>query len=338
MPTRPDAAPPRLLLVAPDGQFAWQLRPLLDRRGIVCRMRATAEQALSALDEPGQRFDIVVLDGSVPGVDQLRVYARLRVESTVPPVPILFSRSPFAPDEAASDGPPDVYVGGAATTETIAERAWMLLPGRPDDTASARPTTISPPSDRPAHRGPRLRVVARAVGVRLRRLAGYAALASLVGFGAWPIAGLASTPTILADSPRGAAGARPTRMDHGAHRPGAIAGRVVANGTGRPVGGAVVRLRDESSERATLAEADGNYRLTEIRSGIYDLRVCAAGFAAATLRTGVVDGTVTTTAILLESEAGSPAATATAGCADPMASRGVGRGAMLGRDGADWGS
>jgi two-component system alkaline phosphatase synthesis response regulator PhoP len=78
----------RLLIVEDDVRLARGLARNLALEGFEVHSVHTGEAALATLDEDGGRFDFVVLDIMLPGIDGLEVCSRLRARGQ--DVPILF--------------------------------------------------------------------------------------------------------------------------------------------------------------------------------------------------------------------------------------------------------
>ncbi len=80
--------PPRLLVVEDDARLAAGLCRNLEIEGFEVESVGDGEHALEVLDRPGGRYDLVVLDIMLPGIDGLDVCRRLRGRGDR--VPILF--------------------------------------------------------------------------------------------------------------------------------------------------------------------------------------------------------------------------------------------------------
>jgi DNA-binding response OmpR family regulator len=80
--------PVRLLIVEDDEHLARGLARNLGLEGFAVTTVHTGESALEALAEHGQRFDFVVLDIMLPGIDGFEVCSRLRERGQ--DLPILF--------------------------------------------------------------------------------------------------------------------------------------------------------------------------------------------------------------------------------------------------------
>ena len=152
---------PKLMVVEDDAMLAKGLESALAKEGYAVHWVASGEAALSAL--AADRFDCMVLDIGLPGIDGFEVLRRLRVDGQSLPVLVLTARDavddrvhgldlgaddylvkPFALPELAArvralgrrgrapSGPKILH--GPLTLDTNSRRAW--LDGAPLDLAA----------------------------------------------------------------------------------------------------------------------------------------------------------------------------------------------------------
>ena len=116
----------RLLLVAAPAAPIRALAPRLqdpDLQLIVC---GSDREALERL---GRSLpDVVVLDGSLPRPDVVRLYGRLRSTIAGANVPILFTSHDESSVDLARTTAPDFYVGPEAMLEGIEQLLFTFLP------------------------------------------------------------------------------------------------------------------------------------------------------------------------------------------------------------------
>jgi membrane protease YdiL (CAAX protease family) len=140
----------RILLVAAPIAPIRALTPRLqdpDLQLIVCG------SAREALDRLGASLpDLVVLDGSLPRADVIRLYGRLRASVAGANVPILFTSHDESSVDLARTTAPDFYVGPEAALEEIEQLLFTFLP----DTLFEEESSVEPePIERPVPgRGP----------------------------------------------------------------------------------------------------------------------------------------------------------------------------------------
>ena len=116
----------RILLVATSNAPIRALAPRLrdpDLELIVCG------SAREALDRLGTSLpNLVVLDGSLPRPDVIRLYGRLRASVAGANVPILFTSHDESSVDLARTTAPDFYLGPEATFEEIEQVLFSFLP------------------------------------------------------------------------------------------------------------------------------------------------------------------------------------------------------------------
>jgi DNA-binding response OmpR family regulator len=83
---------PRVLIVEDEQHLAEGLRFNLEAEGYQARIVETGELALQTLLDPSTRYDLVVLDVMLPGIDGFGVVAELRQRRQYVPVLILTAR------------------------------------------------------------------------------------------------------------------------------------------------------------------------------------------------------------------------------------------------------
>jgi two-component system alkaline phosphatase synthesis response regulator PhoP len=86
------ASPRRVLIVEDEQHLAEGLRFNLEAEGYVAQIVETGELALEALLDPVARYDLVVLDVMLPGIDGFAVVSELRQRRQYVPVLILTAR------------------------------------------------------------------------------------------------------------------------------------------------------------------------------------------------------------------------------------------------------
>lgn len=77
----------KVLLVEDEVELGTALARVLERRGFQVQHRATGHDALQALAQ--ERFEVVVLDLGLPGMDGLQLLQRLRDHGNTMPVLVL---------------------------------------------------------------------------------------------------------------------------------------------------------------------------------------------------------------------------------------------------------
>jgi len=82
----------RVLIVEDEHHLAEGLRFNLEAEGYAANIVETGEQALQALLDPSARYDLVVLDVMLPGIDGFGVVTELRKERQYVPVLMLTAR------------------------------------------------------------------------------------------------------------------------------------------------------------------------------------------------------------------------------------------------------
>jgi DNA-binding response OmpR family regulator len=82
----------RVLIVEDEQHLAEGLRFNLEAEGYEARIVETGEQALETLLDPTTRYDLVVLDVMLPGMDGFAVVSELRTQRQYVPVLILTAR------------------------------------------------------------------------------------------------------------------------------------------------------------------------------------------------------------------------------------------------------
>jgi DNA-binding response OmpR family regulator len=141
-PIAPGAGTVRLLLVEDDASLANGLTRALANQGYEVAAAASGEEALERIG--AERFDLMVLDIGLPGIDGFELLKRMRAAGHAQPVLILTARDlgaddympkPFALPELAArvralgrrgrgqTGPRIVH--GPLTLDTNARRAWL---------------------------------------------------------------------------------------------------------------------------------------------------------------------------------------------------------------------
>jgi DNA-binding response OmpR family regulator len=89
---RPSGMPQRVLIVEDEQHLAAGLRFNLEAEGYSTDIVETGELALQTLLNPSTRYDLVVLDVMLPGIDGFSVVAELRKQREYVPVLILTAR------------------------------------------------------------------------------------------------------------------------------------------------------------------------------------------------------------------------------------------------------
>lgn len=82
----------RVLIVEDEQHLAEGLRFNLEAEGYAAQIVETGEQALQLLLDPATRYDLVVLDVMLPGIDGFAVVSQLRQQRQYVPVLILTAR------------------------------------------------------------------------------------------------------------------------------------------------------------------------------------------------------------------------------------------------------
>jgi membrane protease YdiL (CAAX protease family)/DNA-binding NarL/FixJ family response regulator len=134
----------RILLVAAPAAPIRDLAPRFqdpELEVIVCG------SAREALDRLGASLpDLVVLDGTLPRPDVVRLYGRLRASVVGSNVPILFTSHDESSVDLARTTAPDFYVGSDATFEEIEQLLFSFLPDALFEEDAAK---LPRPVDRP---------------------------------------------------------------------------------------------------------------------------------------------------------------------------------------------
>ena len=81
----------RVVVVDDEPTIAEVVSRYLERAGYEATTASDGPEALAAARAPGRRFDLVVLDLMLPGIDGLEVMRRLRAEAGTPPAIILLT-------------------------------------------------------------------------------------------------------------------------------------------------------------------------------------------------------------------------------------------------------
>ncbi len=116
----------RLLLVAAPGAPIRALAPRLQDPDLQLILCGSAREALERL---GRSLpDVVVLDGSLPRPDVVRLYGRLRSTIAGANVPILFTSHDESSVDLARTTAPDFYVGPEAPLEEVEQLLFTFLP------------------------------------------------------------------------------------------------------------------------------------------------------------------------------------------------------------------
>jgi DNA-binding response OmpR family regulator len=125
----------RVLVVEDESAIANIVRIALEREGYRVLCVRTGEEALAEL--PRHRFDLVVLDIGLPGIDGLEVCRRVRASSTVPII-MLTARDEEADRVAGLELGADDYVPKPFSPRELAARVKAVL----------RRTAAEPQTDR----------------------------------------------------------------------------------------------------------------------------------------------------------------------------------------------
>lgn len=116
----------RLLLVSAPGAPVRALAPRLEDPDLQLIICGSAREALERLGK--SLPDLVVLDGSLPRPDVVRLYGRLRATIAGANVPILFTSHDETSIDLARTTAPDFYVGPEATLDEIEQLLFTFLP------------------------------------------------------------------------------------------------------------------------------------------------------------------------------------------------------------------
>jgi membrane protease YdiL (CAAX protease family) len=116
----------RVLLVAAPAASIRDLAPRLQDPDLDLMVCGSAREALDRLG--ASLPDLVVLDGTLPRPDVVRLYGRLRSSVVGSNVPILFTSHDESSVDLARTTAPDFYVGSDATFEEIEQLLFSFLP------------------------------------------------------------------------------------------------------------------------------------------------------------------------------------------------------------------
>jgi two-component system response regulator MprA len=145
-------AAPRVLVVEDDGRLAATLDRVLEAEGYEVELAADGPQALRSARE--RRFDLVVLDVMLPGLDGIAVCRRLRATGQVP---ILLLTALGGTEERVKGldaGADDYLVKPFAYQELLARVRALLRRVAPNDHLRFADLLLEP-SSHSAWRGPR---------------------------------------------------------------------------------------------------------------------------------------------------------------------------------------
>jgi len=106
----------RVLIVEDEAHLAEGLRFNLEAEGYAVQLAADGEEALEKLNVPKEKFDAVVLDVMLPGMDGFAVAASLRKERNYVPILMLTARG----------RPEDVLAGFAAGADDYLPKPFDL--------------------------------------------------------------------------------------------------------------------------------------------------------------------------------------------------------------------
>jgi membrane protease YdiL (CAAX protease family)/CheY-like chemotaxis protein len=116
----------RLLLVAANGAPIRALAPRLQDPELQLIICGSAREALARLGT--SLPDAVILDGTLPGPDVMRLYGQLRRTIAGANVPILFTSHDESSVDLARTTAPDFYVGPEAPLDEIEQLLFTFLP------------------------------------------------------------------------------------------------------------------------------------------------------------------------------------------------------------------
>ena len=126
----------RVLVVEDESTIANIVRIALEREGYRVLSVRTGEEALAEL--PRHRFDLIVLDIGLPGIDGLEVCRRVRASSSSVPIIMLTARDEEADRVAGLELGADDYVPKPFSPRELAARVKAVL----------RRTAAAPQTDR----------------------------------------------------------------------------------------------------------------------------------------------------------------------------------------------
>ena len=119
--------PQRVLIVEDEQHLAEGLRFNLEAEGYQAEVVETGESALARLADEGRRYDLVVLDVMLPGIDGFQVAAELRGRRQFVPVLMLTARG--RPEDVLKgfDAGADDYLAKPAELPILLARIGSLL-------------------------------------------------------------------------------------------------------------------------------------------------------------------------------------------------------------------
>ena len=150
LPPRPHALPPSVLVVEDDADLAALLALHLETEGYA--VEAVADGALALQRALAQRFDLVVLDLMLPGVEGGEVCRRLRAAGRTVPILMVTARDGEDDRVAGLDDGADDYVAKPFSVRELVARARALLrrvdydrpPPDPDETWGTARLVVRP--------------------------------------------------------------------------------------------------------------------------------------------------------------------------------------------------
>ncbi len=151
LPSRPDAALPRVLLIEDDRKLCRLLRDYLAPMGY--EIEAVHDGLAGAEAALGQAWHAVILDVMLPGLDGFEVLRRIRRDSTVP-VLMLTARADEADRIVGLEMGADDYLPKTFSPRELLARLRAVA-------RRTRPPAPAPATEEPASRGPESPVIVR---------------------------------------------------------------------------------------------------------------------------------------------------------------------------------
>ena len=118
----------RILIVEDDAALASGIARILEREGHAVDVMATGEHAV--LGARQERFDLVILDIGLPGIDGFEVLRRLRASADRVPVLVLTARDALDDRVRGLDLGADDYMAKPFAMPELAARGEEDIPGR----------------------------------------------------------------------------------------------------------------------------------------------------------------------------------------------------------------
>lgn len=125
-----------LLLVDPDEEFVWSITPSLERRGMHVTALGDARRALEWARE--RRWDVAVVEATMPGMDGLTLMERLHVEDPMLEFVILSANAKVASASREPEALAFDYVSKPCSVDDLVMVILSALRRRREREAEAR--------------------------------------------------------------------------------------------------------------------------------------------------------------------------------------------------------